>query len=1041
MHRPDDVPRPSDLRDLIREAHPLLSAALGSDHPHCPRVPDHILERELGRGGGAIVYLAHHTKLSRKVALKILTDHALVSRFGQEAEITANLDHPNIVKIYDHRQLEDSHVLFLEFVNGQSLKKKLETGLLTPQSAASIMRTVAIALHYAHKHGVIHRDLKPGNILLNNDDLPKVADFGLAKSRDGNHTETNSGNVIGTPLYMSPEQAKGHGKDAKATMDVYALGAVLYECLVGKVPFNGPTVPETLAMVCDQDPIPLRALDRNIPRDLETICLKCLSKNPLDRYQSAKDVADDLDRFLHEQPIVGRRPPLHKRFIRYVGRHPIWTTVIIAGFASVSIVFALSWKHQAELEAEVKNTETEIIKTTAALELSNKHFDEMRKLAKEVLIGVYDDIAPLPGSTKVRRRLVDTALTHFDAVSAENRNDPELLRELADAYLRLGDVLGHPQMSNLNDTQGARKCYERARDLNKKSNDLDNANPECVHQLVLIKARLGDILAAQGFSELALTEYNSALSLFDTLPKEFQAVSNAQYTHHLTQMGLATLYSKRGEPHKAMQICEASHAEINIPDRQKEPLFRFARAECLLQLGGVQSLIVGVNQALDTYRDADKIAVALHNEFENDRRYFRLLLECKKKIAIAQLTKRVVAEFESSFSEAISLAKELVQRDPVDANAKATLASLHLAIVQSGRTDDAWIAASEDHLGAAKKLCKDLTTNDPANMTHKQLLASWHTTAAIVLSAKRNQKEAEKNFVIATQLADEIVAHDSKNALNLTKAIATHRGYAAYLMQNRKIDEARAVYENNIKSLDAVHAKEPDNTTTGLILATDNISLGVICRSKKQIDKADHCFSKSRHYAEAVAKRDKNNVLGRFCLMHAYMNSAQLALDDQKNHANAMDLGRKCYRETVELLGILPEKDAHNRLESAKWLNALGAFFRQARVPDEAAQAYARCILESQALSRANANNWKYKQTEANGHFQLGDTRMKMADEPGRNNESKKKLLAEARSSLEEAKAIYVANRINLSGEEKHQLTLCDLSIDSCSKKLDELQK
>jgi eukaryotic-like serine/threonine-protein kinase len=244
---------------------------------------DYELIREIARGGMGVVFHARQVSLNRPVALKMilagrLADEIEVKRFYVGAEAAANLDHPNIVPIFEVGQHEGQHYFSMGLVQGQSLAQLLAGGPLPPDQAAALLAEVARAIEYAHSRGVIHRDLKPSNILLGQDGRPRVTDFGLAKKLESNSELTGSGQVMGTPSYMSPEQARGNSSEVGTAADVYALGATLYALLTGRPPFQAATSMETLLQVVCKNPVPPRQLNAAISRDLETICMKCLEK-------------------------------------------------------------------------------------------------------------------------------------------------------------------------------------------------------------------------------------------------------------------------------------------------------------------------------------------------------------------------------------------------------------------------------------------------------------------------------------------------------------------------------------------------------------------------------------------------------------------------------------------------------------------------------------------------------------------------------------------------------------------------------------------
>src|SRR5262245_7212884 len=287
-------------------------------------IPGYQIESELGRGGMGVVYLARELSLNRLVALKVLLagTHAGsrdLARFNAEAEAAAAVRHSNVVEVYAVGQHAGLPYISLELIPGGSLDDRLASGPLAPQEAARVVIGIARGVQAAHDRGVVHRDLKPSNVLFGPDDQPKVTDFGLAKLGDTGITTT--GAVMGTPAYMAPEQARGDTKAAGPPVDVWALGAILYECLTGRPPFLGESAPETLRLVCEADPSPLRRGKVRVPKDLETIAGKCLEKDPTRRYASAGAVADDLARYLAGESVVARPRGTMVRLARWVGRH------------------------------------------------------------------------------------------------------------------------------------------------------------------------------------------------------------------------------------------------------------------------------------------------------------------------------------------------------------------------------------------------------------------------------------------------------------------------------------------------------------------------------------------------------------------------------------------------------------------------------------------------------------------------------------------------------------------------------------------------
>jgi serine/threonine protein kinase len=291
------------------------------------------IEAELGRGGMGVVYLARQAELNRLVALKMLSGHYgpdELNRFVEEAETAAGLNHTNIAKIYEVGEHDGTPFFSMEYVEGGSLADLLRKELPSPRAAAELMISISRALHHAHQNGVVHRDMKPANVLLDPEGVPKIADFGIAKRLNEDLNLTRTGSVIGTPTYMAPEQAKGHSRHVGPAADIYSLGAILYEMLTGRPPF----VPEdsevaVTVRVLTEDIVSPAWHRPEIPRDLETICMKCLQKEPPDRYKNAAAIAEDLRRFLNDESILAKPPTTVSSSIKWVRRNP-WKFVAAA---------------------------------------------------------------------------------------------------------------------------------------------------------------------------------------------------------------------------------------------------------------------------------------------------------------------------------------------------------------------------------------------------------------------------------------------------------------------------------------------------------------------------------------------------------------------------------------------------------------------------------------------------------------------------------------------------------------------------------------
>ncbi len=367
-----------------------------------PKIAGYDVEGILGSGGMGVVYRARHQKLNRVVALKMLRSgqfatESELNRFARESQSIAELHCPHIVQVHDVGDVDGRPFFTMELVDGGSLAEQLQGVPQTASRAAETIKTVAEAIHSAHRKGIIHRDLKPANILISLDGCPKIADFGLARHVDCDHPLTVSGTQLGTPSYMAPEQVLGGPNSIGPSVDIYALGAILYEMLTGRPPFRAESAMETQRQVTQVEPVAPGRINASVPGDLETICLKCLSKQPKDRYVTAEELAADLGRFIRHDPIHARPVTRFERSIRWMRRNPAATgfAMTAAGFVLLGVLFAMREYGSAKLKA------VEIERWKQRLEFVNRVEQEGRFTEARAILGRIPD----GGSDELRSRI------------------------------------------------------------------------------------------------------------------------------------------------------------------------------------------------------------------------------------------------------------------------------------------------------------------------------------------------------------------------------------------------------------------------------------------------------------------------------------------------------------------------------------------------------------------------------------------------------------------------------------------------------------
>ena len=422
----------ADQEQINQFAQPLRAAAEGTTNPvtitagppaggdRVAYFGDYELRGEIARGGMGVVYRARQVSLDRPVALKMILAGAFASsdevrRFHQEAAAAANLDHPHIVPIYEVGEDQGQHFYSMKLIEGSGLNRYLPRFVEDPRAAVRLLVTVAYAVHHAHQRGILHRDLKPGNILVEWRDggvpVPHVTDFGLARRIESDSSLTRTGAIVGTPEYMAPEQARSE-KTLTTGVDVYSLGAILYALLTGKPPFHGDNILETLRLVENQEPVPPRSLNARVPRDVEIICLKCLHKDAARRYGSAEALANDLERFLGGEPILARPVGRLERAVLWVKRNPVPTAALaaIVGVMLVGTIVSTLFGIDAHIkEVAAETARNDLAQKNSALEQSQ---DKLEGALAQTWLG---PLAETPGP------LNDAEVAAFAEVAA-NRN-------------------------------------------------------------------------------------------------------------------------------------------------------------------------------------------------------------------------------------------------------------------------------------------------------------------------------------------------------------------------------------------------------------------------------------------------------------------------------------------------------------------------------------------------------------------------------------------------------------------------------------------
>ncbi|MCI0456688.1 MAG: serine/threonine-protein kinase [Gemmataceae bacterium] len=538
-----------------------------------PRVENYEILHLLGRGGMGTVYKARQVSLDRVVALKMIradlgAGEEERARFHIEAESAARLQHPNIIQVYEVGNVEGVPYIALEFVGGGSLADHLNGTPLPPRQAAELVEVLAWAVHHAHERGVVHRDLKPANILLAaargplsivpdaetpwaedrprpvNYGHPKITDFGLARCLDSpSPRQTRSGAVLGTPSYMAPEQASG--KDEGPACDVYSLGAILYELLTGRPPFVGPTPMDTAVQVVSEEPVPPHRLQGTVPRDLETVCLQCLQKDPQRRYVSAQALAEDCSAFLRGEPVQARPASVWERGVKWARRRPAAAGLVAVSALAILALLLGAWWYNGLLRAERDEAERQRRAALAAQakeeiarglaeknEREARHqqeqaaqqrdkarawFNQARAAVDTMLTRVGEQMPPVTlEAARVRRQLLEDALNFYQGFLKEGGDDPVIRRETARAYRRVGDIY-----QKLGELEGSADAYRLGADQQERLVRDFPGQADYARDLGELQHALGLALFALGQEQAAEKAHRRGVEVLEGLTSRF----------------------------------------------------------------------------------------------------------------------------------------------------------------------------------------------------------------------------------------------------------------------------------------------------------------------------------------------------------------------------------------------------------------------------------------------------------------------------------------------------------------------------------------
>lgn len=904
--------------------------------------------QETGRGGMGVVYQARQRGLGRIVALKMVLsphDERERARFRAEAEATARLSHPNIVPIYEVGEDEGRPFLSMEFVAGTSLEKRLATSVLAPKDAAELLFTISGAVAYAHEQGIIHRDLKPANILLRDEGgrikseshaasslIPKITDFGLAKILDDGQARQQSLAIVGTPSYMCPEQSAANGIIGPA-VDVYALGAILYETLTGRPPFRGPTAIDILAMVRTHEPVPPSQLTASIPRDLETICLKCLAKLPEQRYTSANDLAEDLRRFLADEPILARPVSRVERTLRWCRRNPL-IAALVGGIALLLIagttvstslaIWALNERDRANLHAGQE---------LSARELAEHRFTQAEQAVGKYLDGIESHPRLLEADFhELRKELLASAIPFYEEFVASKPGDAELEANRGRAYGRLGFIrkqMGSPEQATAD--------YERMRDIFIR---LSAADSDYRSELAASHHQLGWTLSDRGLLPAAELEYQRSLDLYRQLADEFPSEHAHRHRVALGYRSLGLLWSNLSRRDAAEQALRESLTRLETlvadhPDvvryqedvaglhtflanvlpiddqdaREAEyrqsvelykqlvakhpnsPLHRYGLATARNNLGSMHMLRRRNDAALIELEQALEIRKQMAAEFPAVPLYQQLLAVAHKNLGASLRNVKRPEEAEQEMQIAMALLKQLAASYPDTPEHSRQLAHAHQeqASVQLvlGKP-----AEAERELRAELQIRQQLADKFPEVPSHLAHLGTCHNTLASHLYRVDRFSEAESEYRSAIEWRQKIAGVSPNDSENLRLLALSHDDLAQVLDKLRRRPEAYAAHREALSLWQDQRLNSTTNSSYLAEAARGISNFAALLQKGGELEESRKIYLQAAEFQSQAIKAAPANLSYPGTLWKIYFDLASLSRQ-LKDHAATADIARK----------------------------------------------------------------------------------------------------------------------------------------------------
>ncbi|MEZ6059513.1 MAG: protein kinase, partial [Planctomycetaceae bacterium] len=778
---------------------------------------------EVGQGGMAVVYRARQVALGRIVALKQIRSgvHATADeliRFRREVNAVARLNHPAIVQVFDSGEQDGQPYLAMEFMNGGTLADRIEASPLEGRQTARLIAHLADGVESAHANGIIHRDLKPGNVLFRNayddptavdilDGEPKIADFGLARA-DYDHNRTETGIALGTPGYMAPEQITG-GTSVAAAADVYGLGAVLYQCITGRQPFQGATILETLRQVREDSPVAPSALQPRCPRDLETICLKCLNKEPAARYASAAALRDDVQRFILGQAIHARRASVAERAWKWCRRRPAIAALVAVVVMALVGSSVAGWVVSGVLRNSLRDRTAAQKKAETSLQHAR---DTWNSNLWDLAVGTLADV---PDSGPQRRELMELAVRQYEELFDDGDSGDESTRH---AYNRLLMSLGNV-LSDLNASADADATFEKG-------------------------IRLADQLAAE----------------FPDKPEyQFQtAETRTNFGAHLIR--LTRWQEARDALLPAQEILERLVAESENPLQWLSYLstnsgfLSTASGRLLLPDDAIRFR----TRALDTARQVQES----HPTDPVVRKHLATIFHNNGLAAVD------VPEALELIGQSVEILESLVHEHPESRVDRGALANVLISLSNMQSSTD--FEAALVSIDRARELCRQLTAQFPASVDWRLESARADYNAAVIRLGQGRDEEMVELLQSSRDLYRQIINEDRGDDRIQASCAATLNLLGLCLTSTMDLSGAEATYREALQIGEEQLARHPGELDHQEVIASTSVNLAELLRQTGRAQEALSVADRAVEFAEEIYSKQVEPVDAKTALVPAH---------------------------------------------------------------------------------------------------------------------------------------------------------------------------